>query len=98
MSTQAITTLGRVLRHLPSSTQVRPTEALYLLLGQHDWMHVAQVQDLIARSRNIDGDWDAYLVNEDQMEPQGIYLFGLGGQTHRAFEVRIVGVNTWTEA
>ena len=88
MSTHTISTLGRVLRQLPSSLQIRPTEALYLLLGQHGWMNVEQAQDLIRKSRHMELDWDAYLVWEDQAEePRGIYVFGPGGQAHRVFEL-----------
>ena len=88
MSKQEFTTLGRILRQLPSSAQIRPTEALYLLLGRHDWMPVAQAWNLIATSRNMDLDWDAYWVSVDQAtEPTGIYLFGPGGEAHRAFEL-----------
>ena len=96
-SPREITTLGKMLRQLPSA-QIRPTETLYLILGKYDWMSSKQAWDHIAKSRYMDLDWDAYLVKEGQMEPQGIYLFGPGGQVHRAFEVRIMGVNTWTEA
>jgi hypothetical protein len=80
-----IATLGSVLRQLPSSTQVRPTEALYLLLGQHDWLSSEQAQNLVAKSRNVELGWDAYVVSEGQ--EAGIYLFGPGGQAHCAFEL-----------
>ncbi|GCE32156.1 hypothetical protein KDA_76400 [Dictyobacter alpinus] len=87
MSQGTVITLGTLLRQLPVSTRVRPTEALYLLLGQHDWMSNEQARALIAHSRNVDLDWDAYLVDEDQAKPCGIYVFGPGGQAHRAFEL-----------
>ncbi len=83
------TTLGQCLCQVKPEVQIRPTDVLYLLLGKHDWMSTEQARKLIIKSEGIDLDWDAYVVSDGQAEPQGIYLFGPGGQAHRAFEVRV---------
>lgn len=92
---QEIETLGVCLRRL-AQRKVRPTEALCLLIGRHEWMSGEQAQERLSEYRSIDLSWDAYLVegSDQTTEAQGIYLFAPGGPAYCAFDVEERG-ETW---
>jgi hypothetical protein len=68
---------------------VRPIEVLSLLLGKQEWTQAEQVREHLVTTQTHDLYWDASIIDdsEPQHSPPGIYLFGSGRQSYRAFDI-----------
>lgn len=85
--TPEIVSIGQCLQQL-TMRKVKPTEALYLMIGCHDWITAERARHLISRSSLLDLSWDAYIIDDNHVkELGGIYMFGPDRRAYRVFEL-----------
>ncbi len=82
-----IVSIGQCLQQL-TMRKVKPTEALYLMIGCHNWITAERARHLISRSSLLDLSSDAYIIDDNHVkESGGIYMYGPDHRAYRVFEL-----------